>query len=299
MKKPLAILLTGRNGQVGYELERALAPLGEVTAFDSASFDLRDPRQMEAVLSKVRPDVIVNPAAYTAVDKAESDRETAFTVNAAAPGFLAGKALELNALLVHYSTDYVFDGSKHGFYCEEDVPNPFSVYGETKLAGEQAIMQSGCRHLIFRTTWVYGIHGNNFAKTMLRLARDRSELRVVADQWGAPTPASLLADVTAHVFRAHASDPGHFPGGLFHLVPQGVTTWRDYAQFVIDEARQRGMKLQVENITPITTAEFPTPARRPANSRLDSSKIRATYGLSLPDWRDPLRHSMGMLLRNL
>jgi len=299
MNKSPVILVTGCGGQVGFELQRALAPLGQVVAVDFPEFDLCDEARMAAVLERVSPEVIVNPAAYTAVDKAEADSETAYTANAKAPGFLAQRAREMGALLVHYSTDYVYDGQKEGAYTEEDTTGPLSVYGASKLAGDQAIIASGCRHVIFRTTWVYGIHGNNFAKTMLRLARDRSELRVVADQWGVPTPASLLADVTAHAVRSAIVHPELFQSGLYHLTPSGETTWFEYARFVIEEARKRGMELKVEQITPIAATEFPTPARRPVSSRLDTTKLRETYGLTLAGWETFLSHSMGLLMRNL
>lgn len=294
------ILLTGKNGQVGFELQRALAPLGNVTAVDYQECDLADAVALRALLSTVKPDVIVNPAAYTAVDKAETEREQAFAINAQAPGILGEYAAAHGGLVVHYSTDYVFDGGKQGAYAETDLPAPQSVYGQSKLAGEQALQSSGAKHLILRTSWVVGAHGNNFAKTMLRLAGERDSLRVVADQFGAPTSASLLADVTAQVLGryTHASATEDFQYGLYHLAASGVTNWCDYARYVIAAAQSAGKSLKAapESVLPITTAEYPLPAPRPINSRLDTHKLQSAFGLTLPQWQQGLDHILQQIL---
>jgi dTDP-4-dehydrorhamnose reductase len=272
------ILLTGRNGQVGWELERALAPLGQLAAFDHAALDLGDPDQIVSRVREVKPDVIVNAAAYTAVDRAESERERAFLVNAAGPGFLAAEAKALGALLVHYSTDYVFDGSKPTPYVETDTPNPVNVYGQSKLAGEQAIEASGCRHLILRTSWVYGMRGQNFLLTILRLARERPELRVVDDQVGAPTWCRDIAAATTQLVATRSGAQG-----LLHLAAAGATSWYGFAREIL---AARGITVPVQAIT---TTEYPTPARRPANSLLSAQKLRRQSGVALPDWRESLR----------
>jgi dTDP-4-dehydrorhamnose reductase len=289
----LKILLTGKNGQVGFELRRALAPLGEIVAVDHEDCNLADPEAVRALVRRVAPDVIVNPAAYTAVDKAESDQASAFAVNAQAPGILGDEAARLGALVVHYSTDYVFDGAKHGAYTEDDRPDPQSVYGSTKLAGERALAETCSRHLILRTSWVVGAHGGNFAKTMLRLAAERDRLTVVADQFGAPTAATLLADLTAHLVRQYQVEgAAAFPYGTYHVAAGGETSWYEYARFVIAQALEAGkaLKFGPDGIQPLTTAQYPTPARRPANSRLDTSRFRATFGLRLPHWQEGVRH---------
>jgi dTDP-4-dehydrorhamnose reductase len=292
------LLLTGHNGQVGFELRRALAVLGEVIAIDSEDCDLADEAAIRRVLRDLRPDVIVNPAAYTAVDKAESEQALARAINARAPGVLAEEAKTLGALLVHYSTDYVFDGTKLGSYQESDTPNPSSVYGATKLAGEGAIAAAGWRHLILRTSWVVGAHGGNFAKTMLRLAGERDTLSVVADQFGAPTSAALLADLTAHLVREAQRTPADFPYGLYHAVARGETNWHGYACHVIERARAAGKAIRVapDAIKAITTSDYPTPAKRPANSRLDTSLLRETFGLHLPDWKIGVDHILDQIL---
>jgi dTDP-4-dehydrorhamnose reductase len=305
----MKILLTGKHGQVGFELQRSLAPLGEIVPVDQHDCDLSDVAAIRRLVQQVRPDVIVNPAAHTAVDKAESEPKLAEAINAIAPGILGEEAKGIDALVVHYSTDYVFDGAKPGFYTEDDAPNPQSVYGKTKLAGEQALAASGARHLIFRTSWVFGAHGANFAKTMLRLAGERSGLKVVADQFGAPTSAALLADVTAQVLgqyqrrtRSGALHPAStdFPYGLYHLVAGGRTNWHEYAQAVVQAAQRanRSLKLGPDDIQVITTAEYPLPAPRPANSCLDTAKIRNTFGLCLPGWKAGLDHVMTQLLES-
>lgn len=284
----MKILLLGANGQVGWELQRALAPLGQLVICDRHSANLENPQALIELVEREQPAVIVNAAAYTAVDKAESDVDRARKVNAESVAVLAAAAHKLDAWLVHYSTDYVFAGNKPGAYVEDDSTAPLSVYGQTKLEGEQAIRASGCRHLILRTSWVYAARGSNFAKTMLRLAADREELRVVADQIGAPTSAELIADVTALVLQRIASDAtlGKIASGTYHLVASGVTSWHGYAQFVIAEAARLGVPLRAtpENVHPITTAQYPVPAQRPANSKLDNQKLQQTFGLELPEW---------------
>ncbi|WP_119964577.1 dTDP-4-dehydrorhamnose reductase [Simplicispira lacusdiani] len=283
------ILLLGKGGQVGWELQRSLSVLGTVTAldFDSQAHcgDFSQPEGIRDTVRALRPDVIVNAAAHTAVDKAESEPEFARLLNATSPGVLAEEAARLGAWLVHYSTDYVFDGSGSRPWVEADVPAPLSVYGRTKWEGEQLIQQSGCRHLILRTSWVYAARGGNFAKTMLRLAQERERLTVIDDQWGAPTGADLLADVTAHAVRHVRRHPED--GGLYHCVAAGETTWHAYAKFAIDHARQAqdAMKFMVNDIAPVPTSAFPTPARRPHNSRLDTCKLQTIFGLQLPHWQ--------------
>lgn len=283
----MKILLLGPDGQVGWELQRALAPLGGVIALgrhgpDGLVGDLAQPSALAATARRLRPDVIVNAAAYTAVDRAEQDPATAFAVNGEAPGVLAGVARELDAWLLHYSTDYVFDGSGSRPWTEDDVPRPLSVYGRSKRAGEEAILGSGCRHLILRTSWVHAARGDNFAHTMLRLAAERERLRVVGDQVGAPTGAELIADVSAHVLRAALARPEL--GGLYHLAAGGETSWCGYARHVIARARDAGRALAVTEIEAIPSAAYPTPAPRPLNSRLDTARLRERFGLVLPDW---------------
>jgi dTDP-4-dehydrorhamnose reductase len=287
------ILVTGKRGQVGFELVRALAPLGEVVAIDRSDCDLADPDALRELVRRVAPAVIVNPGAYTAVDKAESDAASAFAVNAQAPRILGEEAASLGAFIVHFSTDYVFSGSKHGAYTEDDEPDPQSVYGRSKLEGERALAQATARHLIMRTSWVLGAHGGNFAKTMLRLAAERDSLSVVADQFGAPTPAALLADLTAHLVRQYQRDGADaFPFGTYHVAAAGETNWCEYARFMIGEALAAGKQMRAtpDMVAPLTTAQYPTPAKRPANSRLDTSLFRDTFGLHLPPWRDGVRH---------
>lgn len=295
----MRILLTGKDGQVGFELARALAPLGDIRALGRAACDLADQAALERVLDEIRPDLIVNPGAYTAVDRAESERDQAFAVNQAAPALLAGYAARTGALLVHYSTDYVFDGARDGAYREDDAPNPLGVYGASKLAGERAIRDAGCRHLIFRTSWVAGAHGANFAKTMLRLAAERDGLSVVADQTGAPTSAALVADITAQIAgRWMREDRDAFAYGLYHLAASGETTWHGYARHVIGRALAAGRALKTtpEAIRPIATADYPTPARRPANSRLDCTRLARAFGLVLPPWQNGIDHLLQQIL---
>jgi dTDP-4-dehydrorhamnose reductase len=285
----LKILLLGKNGQVGWELQRSLAALGELIALDRHSTelcgDLADLAGMADTVRQVRPDVIVNAAAHTAVDKAESEPDLARTLNAFAPGVLAQEAAKLNALLVHYSTDYVFDGSGDSPWAESDTPAPLNVYGKTKLEGERAIRSSGAMHLIFRTSWVYAARGGNFAKTMLRLAQERERLTVIDDQFGAPTGADLLADVTAHAVRQVLQRPTD--AGVYHLVASGETSWNGYAKYVLAQAEraQAAIKLVAKEVIAVPTSDFPTPATRPLNSRLDTTKLQATFGLRLPHWQ--------------
>lgn len=295
---PVKLLLTGQNGQVGFELRRALAPLANVVAVDAAECDLSNPAAIRQLVRDTRPDVIVNPAAYTAVDKAETDRDLAFAVNAVAPGVFGEESARIGAFVIHFSTDYVFDGSKQDAYVEDDATNPQSVYGESKRDGERALQAANPRHLILRTSWVVGAHGGNFAKTMLRLAAEREGVAVVADQWGAPTSAALLADIAAHLVRQQREGPDAFPYGIYHCVAGGETNWCDYARHVIGAAHKAGkpLKAMPESIIPTTTADYPTPARRPANSRLDTRKFRDTFGLLLPHWQAGLDHILQQIL---
>lgn len=285
----MKLLLLGKNGQVGWELQRALAPLGELVALDRDGADglhgdLSQPEALRETVRRLRPDVIVNAAAYTAVDKAESEPAVARVLNAEAPAMLAQEAAARGAWLVHYSTDYVFDGSGSTSRNESAPTAALSVYGQTKLEGEQAIAASGCKHLTFRTSWVYAARGGNFAKTMLRLAGEREQLRVIADQIGAPTGADLIADVTAHALREVLRRPD--AGGLYHLTAGGETSWHGYACHVIEWARSHGHTLKAAPgaVQAIASSEYPTPARRPLNSRLDTSRLREAFGLILPAW---------------
>lgn len=286
------ILLTGKNGQLGFELQRSLASLGEVVAVGSADCDLSDAEAIRTTVRSVRPRIIVNAAAYTAVDKAESEVDLAMAVNATAPGILGEEAARIGAWVIHYSTDYVFDGKSPTPYVESDPVAPLSVYGRSKLEGERVLQAALDNHLILRTSWVLGQHGNNFAKTMLRLAAERDHLKVVADQWGTPTSAALLADLTAQLIRqAYMEGEVNFPFGLYHLTAAGDTNWCDYARFVVAAAQIAGKQLRLgpADIQPITTAEYPLPAQRPANSRLNTEKFRTTFGLPLPHWEDGVR----------
>jgi dTDP-4-dehydrorhamnose reductase len=285
----MKILLFGKSGQVGWELQRSLAPLGEVVALDYDSQDLcgdfSKPDMLAQTIRAVTPDVIVNAAAHTAVDKAESEPELVRTLNAVAPGVLAQEAKKSGALLVHYSTDYVFDGTGNKPWVENDATAPLNIYGATKLEGEQLIRESACRHLIFRTSWVYAARGGNFAKTMLKLAVERESLSVINDQIGAPTGADLLADITAHAIRATKLDQELC--GLYHLVANGETSWHGYANFVLEIARSKGMELKVGSaaIKAVPTSDFRTAAKRPLNSRLDCNKLKKAFGLNIPDWK--------------
>ncbi|GAB1393603.1 dTDP-4-dehydrorhamnose reductase [Rhodocyclaceae bacterium] len=278
------ILLTGIHGQVGWELQRTLQPLGEVIALDRSQLDLARPEQIRSVVRSINPAIIVNPAAYTAVDKAESEPELAQAINGIALGILAEEAKHLDALLVHYSTDYVFDGEKTLPYVESDAPHPIGSYGRTKLAGEQAITASGCRHLIFRTCWVYGRHGHNFMRTMLRLAAERDELCVVDDQHGAPTWSRMIAETTALALARHTGQ-----AGIYHLAAAGECTWHGFAEAIINEANTLGILTKCPPVRRITSADFPTPTRRPTSSRLDCARLAKDFGLQLPDWQAQLK----------
>lgn len=295
----MKILLLGQGGQVGWELQRALAPLGEVVGLDHDSTELHGdfsrPEALAATVAAVKPDLIVNAAAHTAVDKAESEPELARAINATAPGVLARCAAETGAWLVHYSTDYVFDGSGETARDETAATGPLSVYGQTKLEGEELIRASGCRHLILRTSWVYAARGGNFARTMLRLAAERERLTVIDDQIGAPTGADLLADLTAQMVRTAMSSDLDL-SGVYHAVASGETSWHGYASFVIERARQKGRELKVQTIDPVPTSAFPTPAQRPHNSRLSTHKLQQVFGLRLPPWQQGVERMLTEIL---
>jgi dTDP-4-dehydrorhamnose reductase len=293
------ILLTGATGQVGWELARTLMPVGEVIAVDRTQADLADLSSLRAIIQRQRPDVIVNPAAYTAVDKAETEQGQAFLINAEAPGVIAEEADKIGALLVHYSTDYVFDGTKSSPYVEDDTANPVNVYGASKLAGEQAIQAVAGDYLILRTSWVYASRGNNFLRTILRLAAEREELRIVADQIGAPTWARLIAETTAHIVRQSLLEKreAKFKSGIYHLTTSGDTSWHGFAQKIVDIVREQGnVTLKNKAIYPIPTTDYPLPAQRPANSRLSTQRLEQQFGLSLPSWDNALRLCMQELI---
>jgi dTDP-4-dehydrorhamnose reductase len=287
----LRILLTGKFGQVGWELERALAPLGEVVAFDRAALDLAQPDAIRARVREVRPTVIINAAAYTAVDRAESEPELARAINAVAPAVLADEAQRVGAFFVHYSTDYVFDGDKSEPYTEADAPNPINAYGRTKLEGERAIEASGCRHLTLRTSWVYGTHGQNFLLTMLRLARERRELRIVEDQIGAPTWCREIAQATAALLaRPELAVPGR--AGLYHLSAGSWTSWFGFAQAIFASRELARLRVDPPALEAIPASAYPTPARRPRNSRLDCSRLVREAGIRLAPWDEALGRCM-------
>lgn len=301
----MKLLLLGKNGQVGWELQRSLAPVGEVIALDRQSVnvdgnalcgDIGDLQTLAQTIRSVRPDVIVNAAAHTAVDKAESEPDLALRLNAEAPEVMAQEAKDLGALLVHYSTDYVFDGFGSAARKEGDATGPLSVYGRSKLEGEQRIAATNCRHLIFRTSWVYAARGGNFTKTMLRLAQQREALSVINDQWGAPTGADLIADVTAHAVRHVSAHEGD--SGLYHLVAAGETNWHAYACHVIERAQSLRPDLdwKVQSIAAVPTTAFPTPAARPLNSRLDTQKLQAVMQLHLPAWQQGVERMLREIL---
>ncbi|MBM3776039.1 MAG: dTDP-4-dehydrorhamnose reductase [Acidobacteria bacterium] len=277
----MKVLLLGRRGQVGSALVGLLAPLGEVFAAGREELDMAAPGEIREIVRRVRPDIIVNAAAYNAVDRAESEPDAAFAVNAIAPGVLGEESRKLNALLVHYSTDYVYDGAKAGAYLEDDPPGPINAYGKFKLAGDHAIAASGCRHFIFRTSWVYGARGGNFLLTILRAARERPELRVVDDQRGAPTSAVAIAEATVRALARPEAAPG-----IYHLSAAGETTWHGFAAAILEAA---GLRAQLHAIR---SEEYITAARRPRNSLLDNAKLRATFGVALPDWRAGLAQVM-------
>lgn len=277
------ILLFGKNGQVGWELQRSLAPIGTLVAHDSTGCDLNNFDVLRASLSAANPDIIVNASAYTAVDNAENESAKAYRINSEAVAVMAEFAKQQSATLVHYSTDYVFDGRQTDAYLENDAVNPLSVYGASKSAGEAAVRASGCNHLIFRTSWVFAARGRNFLKTILQLASGRETLRVIADQWGAPTSAELIADITALTLRDVCA--GRAGGGLFHLAAAGETSWCGYAEFVIEQARALGAVLKVNDLQAISTEEYPLPAQRPLSSRLNTEKLCSNFDLTLPHWQ--------------
>jgi dTDP-4-dehydrorhamnose reductase len=287
------ILILGKQGQVAWELQRTLASLGDVTVFGSGQIDLANPDTIRTQVRSIQPDIIVNAAAYTAVDKAETEPELCMSINAVAPGILAELARESQALLVHYSTDYVFDGTKVGAYSETDPTNPLSVYGASKLAGEQAISQVDCAHLIFRTTWVYGNRGKNFLLTILRLAAERKELKIVADQIGSPTWSRSISEATAQIIAQCRHDLSTVKG-LYNLSAAGATSWHGFASQILDRSRSINpeLDLAIEQILPIPATDYPTPAQRPANSVLDNSKILADFGVQLPDWQVSLEQCL-------
>ncbi|MHA3737413.1 dTDP-4-dehydrorhamnose reductase [Pseudomonas sp. Eth.TT006] len=295
----MKILLLGKNGQIGWELQRALAPLGELVAYghnpaQGLAVDLADAEALRSVIRAVEPNLIVNAAAYTAVDKAESDKEQVDRVNAQSCEVMAQEAKALSAWLVHYSTDYVFSGQGSDPWKETDAVAPLNQYGLSKAAGEQAIVQSGCQYLILRTSWVYAQRGNNFAKTMLRLAREREELNVVSDQVGAPTAADLIADVTVLAVQKALVNPDL--KGIYHLAADGETTWYSYANYIFDFARECGEELAVSMVNPVASSSYPTPARRPMNSRLDTRKLRKSFSIHLPSWQAGLDRVLAEIL---
>jgi dTDP-4-dehydrorhamnose reductase len=305
----LRVLITGCNGQVGWHLQRTLAPMGEVTAIDIEQVDLTNSRAVARTVREAAPDIVVNAAAYTAVDKAESEPELARAINVGAPAQIAEECSRSGALLIHYSTDYVYDGSKRAPYEERDATGPLSVYGETKLAGDQAIQASGCAHIILRTTWVYDIRGKNFLRTVIRLAQEKEELRIVGDQYGAPTWARGLAEATTIILSRcleHKSGTGKWRTGVFHLTAGGQTSWAGFAQAILEDyiafrpadgTGEFGLPLKTRKVSPITTEEYPTPARRPRNSVLSNAQVQAAFGITMPNWRDQLRLAMQDALR--
>jgi dTDP-4-dehydrorhamnose reductase len=305
----MTILLLGKDGQVGWQLQRSLAPHGSVVACGRTECDMSNLDQLRVLVRELKPRVIVNAAAYTAVDRAESEPLLAARINAEAPAVLAEEAVPLGALLIHYSTDYVFDGKKCSPYVESDLTAPQSVYGRTKLAGEEAICATGCRSLIFRTSWVFGARGGNFVKTILRLAREKDSLSVVDDQIGAPTPAALIATVTGLVLAMERCTPRGLPTGrgvlpeneksrIYHLAGSGFVSWYQFARTIVDLAHATpgfDLRLKAENIVPISTSDYPTPAARPANSRLNCTRLESDFGLQMPDWQDYLARMMQLL----
>lgn len=291
----MKILILGKNGQVGWELQRALAPLGELIALDRSglnelSGDVSKPESITETILTLRPDVVVNASAYTAVDQAESDQVLADIVNHLSVKAMAEACLSIDALLVHYSTDYVFSGQGSVAFKETDETDPINVYGQTKALGEQAIIASQCKHLIFRTSWVYASHGKNFLKTMLNLAKQRDTLSVIDDQIGAPTSAALIADVTAHAVVQTRLD--QTKTGLYHLVASGETSWHGYAQYIFEQAKQEGIELLIRQVNAIPTSQYPTPAKRPHNSKLNTQKLQQAFQLNLPDWQQGVKRTL-------
>lgn len=300
MQPPLKILLFGSTGQVGWELQRSLSPLGQLISLEKSNTqhcgDLSNLQKLAHTVRSIRPEIIVNAAAYTAVDKAQSEPALAHTINAIAPGVLAEEAQRIGAYLIHYSSDYVFNGSGSHLWKETDIPAPLNIYGQTKLEGEQHIIDACKKYLIFRTSWVYAARGNNFAKTILRLAKEREQLTVIDDQIGAPTGADMLADVTAHALRHVLTHPEHM--GLCHLTASGETSWYGYAQFVVNHAQRLGIHLKAnsETIIPVPSSAFQTEATRPHNSRLDTTKLRSTFNLTLPNWQQGVARMLDEIL---
>ena len=298
----MKILLLGKNGQVGFELDRSLQPLGQVYALDRHSNadglcgDVANFDAMTHAFDQIRPDIVVNGAAYTAVDKAETDTVQAELINHLAVKYLAELAKQHQALLIHYSTDYVFDGTGETAWTEEDSTGPINVYGQTKRQGELALEQSGANFINLRTSWVYGTHGNNFIKTMLKLGASRETLGIIADQIGSPTGASLIADITAQIIRQYQLNPTSIEMGHYHLAARGECSWYDYAKFIFDVAREMGADLKVKQVNAIGTADYPTPAKRPHNSRLNTSKLQRNFSLHLPHWQQGVRQVLGELI---
>lgn len=291
----MKILILGKNGQVGWELQRALAPLAELIALDRSGLDelcgdVSQPEKIAQTILTLKPDVVVNASAYTAVDQAESDQVLADVVNHLSVQAMAEACLKVQALFVHYSTDYVFSGQSETPFVESDAISPINVYGKTKALGEQAIVNSGCHYLIFRTSWVYASHGKNFLKTMLNLAKQRDTLSIIDDQVGAPTSASLIADVSAHAIVQTLTD--QTKTGLYHLVASGETSWFGYAQYIFDQARDLGIELAIQQVNPIPTTAYPTPAKRPHNSKLNIQKLQQTFQLNLPDWKQGVKRTI-------
>ncbi len=296
----MKLLLIGMNGQVGFELRRALAPLGEVVAVDYPDCDLTSAGSIRQTIGAAKPDVIINAAAYTAVDKAEAEPELARAINADAPGIIGAEARKTGARVIHYSTDYVYDGGKAAAYREDDPTGPLCVYGATKRDGDAALAASGAEHFIFRTSWVFGAHGGNFVKTVLRLGAERDALNVVADQIGAPTSAALLADVTAQVLgQLRWREVGAAPSGVYHLTAGGETSWHGFARAILAGGVSRGLTLRLapDAVRAIPASEYPLPARRPANSRLDTGRLQETFGLALPHWQAGLDHVLDQISR--
>ncbi len=298
----MKILLLGKNGQVGFELDRSLQPLGQVYALDRHSNadglcgDVANFDAMTHAFDQIRPDIVVNATAYTAVDKAETDTVQAELINHLAVKHLAELAKQHQALLIHYSTDYVFDGTGETAWTEEDNTNPINVYGQTKRQGELALEQSGANFINLRTSWVYGTHGNNFIKTMLKLGASRETLGIIADQIGSPTGASLIADITAQIIRQYQLNSTSIEMGHYHLAARGECSWYDYAKFIFDVAREMGADLMVKQVNAIGTADYPTPAKRPHNSRLNTSKLQRNFSLHLPHWQQGVRQVLGELI---
>lgn len=297
MPAKIKILITGKNGQVGSELQRALAPLGQVVAVDSKQCNFLAPHQIRECVRSVKPDIMVNAAAYTAVDLAETHKDQAFAINAEAPRILAEEADRTGATLIHYSTDYVFNGKKEQPYTESDAPDPLSVYGHSKLAGEEAVITTAEKALVLRTSWVFGVHGKNFAKKVLELAREKETLKIVSDQFGSPTAASLIADATAQIIEQHSNGSQRTPYGLYHLASAGKTTWYEYAKHIVQYAARKypDIKTAPENVLPLSTADYPVAACRPKHSVLSTEKLRKDFGLTLPDWKESLDEILSFL----